>query len=118
MIDDDMKDFQYPSVSIHETLMDNEVLRTHPFLRKEFVAKGCRSVPFGIGNKEFAKLYSDGKEMAPDDEKDWWDYPPDFEAMETVDYWVNLGLRPAGVVSFKTVEIQLMVSLSDFFSFP
>ncbi len=74
--------------------MANEDLRGHPLLDPAFVARGTRDVPFPISDAEFKQLYKEQQDLAPEEQQRIWNYPPDLEAMETVEYWEALGLKP------------------------
>ena len=72
--------------------MDNAALASHEFLQKEFIAKGCRDVPYPKCDAEFKEIYAQNTKDAPEHEKWMWNYPPDFKAMEKAEYWHALGL--------------------------
>ncbi len=84
--------FEKPSVPLGKVLMDREDLQNHPLLDPQFISKGCRQVAFARCNDQFAELYAESKLHAPEEEKEWWNYPPNLDEMHAAEYWYKLGL--------------------------
>ena len=95
--------FRRPNSTLRNVVASNESLRHHPFVQAAFVGKGCRDVKFGRGDAEFSALYEAAQHAAKEEDKHIWQYPPDLQRMETVEYWLELGLNPEGVM-FKCLQ--------------
>ena len=105
LVDKGLDLHSFEAIALSQVLMDNTDLAVHPFLDRDFVAKGCRECPYPTSDAEFKKLYKEYQDRAPKDQKSRWVYPPDFERMETVEYCTELGLDPEGVWVFTAPDL-------------